>query len=540
MQKAAHHFKHWVLIFSLLCFPLIEAANAAELKRGDTGTYQDVFDQNVYYEGTNFLRFDRLYRAIFDKKARSENVNSFDEVPDNSLFTNRHSRNRLSSSELEKGPELSGKPAGKWMVLNGKFLDGHSGIIRIQDSSNDEYELRFDTFDQFELATASEVIASRFYHAIGFNVPAYSIVAFDFNDLTISPDATVIDRSGFERKLTMEKLQELMLFLPMDQNAKYRASARKILKGTDKGTFKFQGRSKNNPGDTVDHENRRDVRALRVFASWLNHYSVNESNTMSLLSNENGGIKHYLINFNTALGSEVDGAKPPMFSHEFLMDYGETTKAFLSLGIWEKPWQKRWKEAGEKIHPSPAIGYFDNRMFDAGKFKPELPYYAFKDLTAGDGFWAAKIIASFSDEDIASAIKAGELSKTDDQNYLIDILKNRRDMVAKYWFSKTAPLDNFKLENNVLSFDDLAVRHGFENSENTRYHIDVLQKAGKKYKKAGAFESSKPAFEIANWIKGGEASKFVIRVSRNGSIKKDAKALIKAGSGGILKIAHHG
>lgn len=540
MQKALHRSKFLLLTLALISTPLVSTANAAELEKGQTGVYRDLFDQNVYYEGTNFLRFDRLYRAVFNKKVHAASVNNFDEVPDNTFFANRHSRSKLSGNDLAKGAEPSGKPNGSLTVISGKFVDGQSGILTVRDSSGELYEFRFDTFDQFELASASEVIASRFYHAIGYNVPPYSITTFDLNSLTLDPNATVIDRSGFKKHLTMEKLQELMLFLPMNDQAKYRVSARRILNGVEKGNFKFRGYRKNDPNDTIDHKDRREIRALKVFASWLNHYAINQSNTLDLLTNENGQeiIKHYLINFNTALGSEIDGAKPPMFGHEFLFDYGDTTKAFLSLGLWEKPWQKRWREADEKIHPSAAIGYYDNRRFDAGKFKPELPYYAFKDLTAADGFWAAKIIMSFSDDDITNIIKSGELSKADDQNYLKDILINRRNLVAKYWFSQTSPLDNFKLQNNMLSFDDLAVQYGFESAENTSYSIDVLQKSGKKYKKISSFESKSPSFDVGQLINQDKPAKLLIRTSRSSASNK--KVVVKISSKGILKISHHG
>lgn len=544
MQKAARHSRYCVLILAFMFAGFVRTAEAAELKEGQIGTYRDAFDQTVYYEGTHFLRFDRLYRSIFNKKIRSENVNDFDEIPDNTFFTNRHGRARLSAAELERGAEPAGKPNanGNWLVLGGKFLDSQSGVLLIQDSAGDQYELRFDTFDQFELATSSEVIASRFYHAIGYHVPPYSIATFSFDKLVIDPKATVIDRSGFQKQLTAEKLKELMLFLPMNDRSEYRVSARKILKGIEKGNFKFYGRQKSDPNDTVDHENRREIRALKVFAAWLNHYTVNANNTLGLAVNENGRetLKYYLINFNTALGSDVNGAKPPMFSHEFLFDYGETEKAFLSLGIWEKPWQKRWREAGEKTHPSSAIGYFDNRRFDTGKFKPELPYYAFKDLTAADGFWAAKIIMSFSNDDIKAIIKSGELSQLDDQNYLLDILSNRRDLIGKHWFSQTNPLDNFKIENNALIFDDLAIQYGFETASDTLYHIDVLQKDGKKYKKISSFKSEKPSFDIGNLLSSDQPAKLLIRTSRKGSVKSGAKAVVKISAKGILKILHHG
>jgi len=119
-----------------------------------------------------------------------------------------------------------------------------------------------------------------------------------------------------------------------------------------------------------------------------------------------------------------------------MIDYGEATKAFLTLGWWEKPWQKRWMESDERITKSPAVGYFDNRYFDAGKFKTQLPYFAFKDLSRADGFWAAKIIMSFTDDDIRSIVETGKYSDPEDAEEVANVLIERRDLIGKYWFDQ--------------------------------------------------------------------------------------------------------
>ena len=540
MLKAAPLSKYVWLVLLLTAISLVRPAHAqetADLKPGQTGSYQDVFDQSVYYEGTNFLRFDRLYRAIFRQTVRAQNVNDFDELADDSFFTNRQGRQPLTAAELEKGVEPAGGPdtGSNWTVLHGEFLSAKPASLLIRDGRGDPYELNFDTFDQPELATSSEVIASRFYHAIGYHVPPYSIVTFAPERLVPAADATVVDRSGFRKQLTQEKLKELMLFLPMNDKAEYRVSARRILTGTVKGNFRFQGRAKEDPSDTVDHENRRDIRALVVFAAWLNHYAVNESNTLDLWVDDNGKpiLKHYLINFNTALGSDTEGAKPPMYSYEYLFDYGETLKAFLSFGIWEKPWQARWREAKERINPAATTGYFDNRRFNPERFKPEFPYYAFKNLTAADGFWAAKIIASFSNDDIAAMVRAGKLSNPDDAKYLTDILINRRDIIAKYWFRKSSPFDNFKLSGHALSFDDLAVKYGFENAESTAYHLDILKNG----KTIHSVDAKTPAFDLSSGLTDGNRAVLRVTASRNNA-RTDRDVWIELTEKGISKIAH--
>ncbi len=145
-----------------------------------------------------------------------------------------------------------------------------------------------------------------------------------------------------------------------------------------------------------------------------------------------------------------------MFGHEYMGDFGETAKSFFTLGFLEKPWQKRWREAGEKPNDSSALGYLDNNQFDAGKYKVQLPYESFKRVTRADGFWAAKQIAAFSDDDIRAMVLAGKLSSPEDAELIAKTLIERRSLIVQYWFSKSSPLDDFKVEAGKLVFKDLS------------------------------------------------------------------------------------
>ncbi len=107
MSEAARLSKAAILFAFAAALPLsaVYGAETVEFKKHKTSLSRDVFTQNFYYDSTQFLRFDRLYRKIFRKKERSRNVNLYDEVADSSFFTNRHSRSRMSLDELAKGFE---------------------------------------------------------------------------------------------------------------------------------------------------------------------------------------------------------------------------------------------------------------------------------------------------------------------------------------------------------------------------------------------------------------------------------------------------
>ncbi len=543
MQKPAHLFKVILILVGLasLPAPFARTEEVVEIKKNETGLYRDIFDQNTYYEATNYLHLDRLYRDLFHKKVRSGNVNVFDEVPDSNFFTNRHGRHPLSLVELEKGYHETDGPdlSGDLVVIRGKFEGLHPGFF-VKDARGEEYLVKFDPVDFLELATSAEVVASRFYYAIGYHVPQYTIALINPDQFKPGDNAMVYDDTGFKKELTQDRLTEYLLFIPQDTQGRYRASASKILAGVNKGNFSFQGRRKNDPEDLVAHEKRRELRALQVFSSWLSNYDIRESNTLDMLVEKNGRqvLRHYLIDFNTALGSGTSEGKPPMTTHEYMFDYGETTKAFLAFGFWEKTWQKRWREAGEKSSDSPAVGYFDNRYFDPGKFKTQLPHYVFKDLTRADGFWAAKIVMSFTDEDIRTMVKAGEYTRQEDADTIAKILIERRDLIGKYWFAQANPLDGFEISGNQLTFKDLAVDHGFEQAGGTVYHVTALAANGKHGKKIGTAEFENPSIDLTAWTSSAKNLNLMIRTSRAGSTHSGPFVLVEIEDQNITGITH--
>jgi hypothetical protein len=541
MSEAARLSKTAVLLFALIvsALPSGICAEAVEFKEHKTSLSTDVFNQNFYYAGTEYLRLDRLYRAVFRKKERSRNVNVYDEIADSSFFTNRHSRNRMSSEELAKGFDDGGGPdlSQPLTISRGKFEGLNPGFF-VKDHEGREYLFKFDPADNLELSTAAEVIVSRFFYAIGYNVPQNTLVYFDASQLVPGESAKIIDSTGFKRKLTAEKLEEYLLFIPWTEDGKFRASASKILSGEMKGGFSYQGRRKEDPQDLIDHEDRRELRALQVFGSWLGNFDIRQENTMDVVVEENGKkqLKHYLIDMNGSLGASANSPKPPMFMYEYMFDFAETTKAILSLGLWEKPWQKRWKEAGEESH-SPATGYFDSNRFDPEKYKKQLPHYALKDVTRADGFWAAKIIHSFSDEDILAIVKTGGYSDPQDTEYVAKVLSERRDIVTRYWFTQANPLDNFDYRANELTFDDLAVKAGFEASDKTIYHVDVISKNGKRGKKITSLQFHEASIPVeAGWFEQGQVD-LLIRTSRNGA-EPGAYVLVELTSEGLTGIIH--
>ncbi|HLD56531.1 MAG TPA: hypothetical protein VJA00_02820, partial [Candidatus Omnitrophota bacterium] len=499
---------------AVLVFVLIQgfvfAATVQELdqkiENRDTAFYRDFFDGVFYKPFVRFLRFDQMATRAQIKKRQARDINVFDEVPDSSFFVNRHGRRSVSLEELKRGPAqgTSLDPKGPWTVTKGK-VEGMSTGFFIKDQSGVGYLLKFDPKDNPEMATAAEIISHKFFYAFGYHVAEYYLVYFSSDILQPDPNATYYDENGFKKPLTQEALQELIDRIPKFKGGELRASASKLLPKPRKGYMDFDGRRASDPDDLISHEDRRSIRSLRVFGSWLNHYDLRRDNTMDVVVEENGRayVKHYLIDFGSTLGSAAYRPKVPAAGYEHIVDWAEIGKAIPTLKLVQKSWEKRWDELNREVK-EPAIGIFDNYYFDPGRWKTQLPYEAFDRLTDADGFWAAKTIMSFSNEQIKTLVSTGEYSDPEDEQLLTQILIARRDLVGRYWFDRTAPLDQIQLlrlsdRRYEIRFSDLGVRYGFSSVQDTtyRYRLTMRDQNGAKQAIPSAeFETPSFSFEI--------------------------------------------
>ena len=128
-----------------------------------------------------------------------ENVNTLGEVPDSSWFTNRMSRQAPTLEELARGPnQLEGPDQSRpWTIIAVK-AEGITPGFTIRDNRGDVYFIKFDPPDHPQLATSTEVIATKFFHAFGYHVPENYLSLIRREDLQISADAHLEDLEGKE------------------------------------------------------------------------------------------------------------------------------------------------------------------------------------------------------------------------------------------------------------------------------------------------------------------------------------------------------
>lgn len=453
--------------------------NIPEPQERDRAFYYDFLYATFGLQTKEALDFGRTFRKLAGKPKQAYNVNVLGEVPDSSWFTNRNATRTFTLEEIKRGPGAGTGPApGTWKAIGGKTEGATPGFL-IQDAKGEIYQLKFDPPAYPELASAAEVITSKLYYAAGYNVKENYIVRFSREQLRLDAEAKVAGKYGRERPMTDEDIDEILSLAARLKDGQYRAVAGKYLPGKPKGPAPFEGMREDDPNDWIPHEHRRDLRGMRVLASWVNDNDLREGNTLDMYVEEDGRrfLRHYFIDLGSALGSETKYPNPDRVGYEYHLDPGEILKSVFSLGLYRRPW------AGiseDQTHP--AVGFLESELFDPGRWKANFPILPFENMTLRDAFWGVKLVLSFTDEQIRAAVETGEFSDPQATDILTQILIERRDKIGRHWLSRVNPLDHFDVTRNggklsVLRFEDIEVRHGYVPAGERRYEYTVREES---------------------------------------------------------------
>ena len=242
------------------------------------------------------------------RDVRAMNVNTVDEVPDSSWFTNRIGRRQMSAAEVVKGPDtLDTVSLDGWIVSGGKSTGLQPGF-RMTDPSGQVYQIEVDPPSNPELASGAEMIGTAFYHAIGYNVVDMYLAELDRAALVLSDDATIRDPlNGRRRKMKKYDLDNVFEQAARLPNGRYRVIVSRFAPGKPLGNFRYYRTRPDDPNDIVPHEHRRELRGARVFGAWLNHDDSRGINSLDMLETADGRgyIKHYMFDFGSILGSST-------------------------------------------------------------------------------------------------------------------------------------------------------------------------------------------------------------------------------------------
>lgn len=396
------------------------------------------------WDGANYMVFHPIARFFaVDPAGPATNVNAWDEVPDSSWFENRLGRKPFSAEDVARGScgtkvlDPNG-PDGSWTIDKGKDNGANPGF-RVNIKGLGKFMLKTDPETEPDRATGATAIASRIYHAIGYYSPCDTVVYFKPSLLKLEPGLTVTNNEGQTRPFDQAALQHV-LDTASHRNGLVRMVASSWLPGKPLGPFRYEGTRDDDPNDVIPHEDRRDVRAGRLVAAWLNHFDSREQNTMDVFMAQDpdkkggpGYVRHYMLDFGDSFGSRwsVDGISRRLGT-AYVLDAGYVAEDFLTLGVVERPWERVQLTGG-------VFNYFSSRDFDPELWRGEYPNPAFMRMTENDGAWMARILANFDDELVAAAVKVGQYDSASER-YLTETLLQRRDAILKRYLGRISPI----------------------------------------------------------------------------------------------------
>jgi hypothetical protein len=387
---------------------------------------------------------------------KAKNINTADEVPDSSWFTNRIYSRPLTVDEITAGPNTTAGPApGKWTIIRPKSA-GVSPGFTARDEKGEVWFVTFDAKDNPVASTATVMVATKLFWALGYNQIETHLTTIRPENIAIDETAT-IRAHGKRRRFVQADLRDVLNRSAKSPDGSYRAIAGRAVPGKVLGPFRYYGTRPDDPNDIVPHEHRRELRALRVFGAWTNLVDMKAGNTLDTLVTEGGRgiVRHYLQDVGSTFGTGALAPREGDEGYEYIYEGAPTWRRFLTFGLFVSPWQTIAYEE----HPE--IGRFEGEKFDPEDWKPRVPVAALRHARADDTLWAALRVMAFTDEQIRAAAKTGAYNDPEAEKLLVDVLIQRRDKIGQAYFAKINPLTRFALDGGALTFQNPAVAAKF-------------------------------------------------------------------------------
>ena len=403
------------------------------------------------------LAINLFARPGDQRDVRAGNVNTIDEVPDSSWFTNRILGRPLTPDDIARGPLAGAGPAaGQWRVVAQK-KSGFAPGFTMRDAQGQLWFISFDANGYPEAATGAILAANKLFWAIGYWQVENFLVHVARDQIVVDEKTRFTPPSGHQRSMRDGDIDAILNRSHRGKDGRYRAVAARAVPGQPIGGFRYHGTRPDDPNDIVPHEHRRELRALKVFGAWTNLVDMKAGNTLDTIVSVNGRrvVRHYLQDVGSTFGTGANGPHEPDEGWEFLYDGELVRKRLLRLGFYFAPW------VTVQYEEHPAIGRFEGDLFDPRAWRPRVPTAAFHNSRADDEFWAARRVAAFSDDMIRAAVGTAQYSDPAAAQTLADVLIKRRDAIARAYLPAINPLVDFALsEAGTLTFRNAAVDGG--------------------------------------------------------------------------------
>ena len=418
--------------------------------------YRYSYHFNTYYERTK-----RAFELRRDRRALG--VNSLDEVPDSTWFTNRVGVREVTPDEIRRGPAPSSPEDHlPWTILKAKTGGTQAGFLA-KDARGVKFLLKFDREDLPEVETGADAIVARLLWAAGYNTPADHVVYFRREDLTIDPKAKLDDAA----------VTKALEHVAKNGEGKIRAIASVFIDGEILGGTPRLGTRADDPNDLIPHELRRDQRGQAPLFAWLAHTDAKEDNTLDTWQADPVDpsihyVKHYLLDFGNALGADVAITNHLYLGHQYEIDPQAVITSIAGLGLVERPWEHR------KMTGIRGLGIYTVDDYDPGSWKPNTPsQLPVIWADRHDQFWGSKILIRFTRAQIAAAVEAARFTDPRATSYMTQMLIARQRKTAKYWFARVNPIADFTVRDGMLCFTDLAIQYALTRRP-TRFTVSAF------------------------------------------------------------------
>ena len=160
---------------------------------------------------------------------RALGVNSIDEAPDSTWFTNRRD---LTPEQIARGALTVDSPElhTPWTVVRTKVGGASLGLI-VVDARGIKYLMKLEEAAYPEAETGAEAVISRLLWASGRNVPEDQVVYFTSNQLALAPGGNV----------SATQVNKQLAKATRTADGRYRALASRWLEGTSIGASSSNG-----------------------------------------------------------------------------------------------------------------------------------------------------------------------------------------------------------------------------------------------------------------------------------------------------------
>jgi hypothetical protein len=427
--------------------------------------------------------FDAVWNRLvareleLNRQQRARGVNSLDEVPDSTWFTNRSAADR---DQIAVGPITAESPEQHlpWTIRSTQVGGTSNGFI-ITDARGVKYLLKFDQLGYPELETGTDAVVARLLWACGYNVPEDYVVYFRPDQLIVTDESAVKDITGKTKaRLSPKDVRHELDLVEHAPDGRVRGIASRWVEGESVGGLIPEGVRADDPNDRVPHQLRRDIRGAYAIYSWLDMVDNVIGNYLDMWVSDPADpkhhyVKHYSIDFGKSLGTMGEMASDPRRGHTYRFDWGDMGIQLFTAGWLPRP----YKHVHGPEHIEGVSTLYTVDRLDPSGWKGDIQFAPFMAADRYDQYWGAKIVSRFTRPQIRAAVETGRFTDPRAVEYLTDTIVGRQKKLVAYWYTQVAPLENFQV-TNLLCFDDLGIQGGYSKGP-TKYTLEVHDFAGK-------------------------------------------------------------